>query len=56
MVGCSSRCMCMIRLHRHIGAGALIGPASDCPISRPLADKVDGVVVLDTVSVEIWTK
>ena len=22
--------MCMIRLHRHMGAGARIGPASDC--------------------------
>ncbi|KAA8581792.1 hypothetical protein FQN60_003373, partial [Etheostoma spectabile] len=28
-VGCSSRCMCMIRLQRHIGAVARIGPGSD---------------------------
>ena len=28
-VGCSSRCMCMIRLQRHMGAVALMGPGSD---------------------------
>lgn len=30
-VGCSSRCMCIIRLQRHIGAVALIGPGSEAP-------------------------
>lgn len=30
-VGCSSRCMCMIRLQRHIGAVARIGPGSEAP-------------------------
>ncbi|TNN49208.1 hypothetical protein EYF80_040574 [Liparis tanakae] len=30
-VGCSSRCMCMIRLQRHIGAVARMGPGSDAP-------------------------
>ena len=33
--------MCMIRLHRHIGAGALIGPASDWPSNLLLADKAE---------------
>lgn len=31
MVGCSSLCICIIRLHLHIGGGARIGPASDWP-------------------------
>ena len=30
-VGCNSRCMCMIRLQRHIGAVARIGPGSEAP-------------------------
>lgn len=30
-VGCSSRCMCMIRLQRHIGAVARMGPGSVPP-------------------------
>lgn len=28
-VGCSSRCMCMMRLQRHIGAVARMGPGSE---------------------------
>lgn len=30
-VGCSSRCICMILLQRHIGAVARIGPGSEAP-------------------------
>ena len=41
----------MIRLHLHIGAGALIGPASDWPSSRPLDDKDDEVEEVEVVGV-----
>ena len=34
IVGWRSRCMCMIRLHRHMGAVARIGPASE-PLWSP---------------------
>ena len=48
--------MCMIRLHLHIGAGALMGPASDWPRRRPpLVDEdevVEGVVVVGVASVQ----
>jgi len=36
--------MCMIRLHLHIGAVALIGPVSELPLSPP-----DGAVDVDVL-------
>ena len=41
IVGCRSRCMCMILLHLHIGAVALMGPASVWPATWFVCDVVE---------------
>ena len=53
MVGWSSRCMCMMRLQRHIGAGALMGTVSDdwpnCPPVLACWPVVEGAAFSSTV-------
>lgn len=41
--------MCMIRLQRHIGGGARIGPASDWPVEREVELELELLLADDVV-------
>jgi len=48
-VGCMSRCMCIMRLQRHIGVVALIGPMS---VTAGVDCELVVLVVVDVVTTD----